>query len=272
VTGGSTTARTLPAQVSEEPSFRAIFTAGAPRFLRELFGPVVAFYVGLRLGGLVVGILVATAVGIALELYERRRGRGGALALVSVAFVLVQALVGLVANSAVVYLAQSVMVSGAWGLAFLASAVVRRPLAGVFADAWYASTPSVKASDTYRRVFGLESVVWGVYLLARSGIRMLVLATGSIGGFVVVQLLTGAPVAVALMAWSVWYAVRAFGRSDEWDSVDAAASAGGGPSSGSESVLQNGSAIVGEPLDQVGGANSSGSRLRGGRDRGHPLT
>ena len=201
----------------QEPSFRSIFLAGAPRFARELFGPVAAFYVGWKLSGLVAGILLASAVGIALDLYERRRGRAGALALVSVAFVLVQAAVGLIADSATVYLAQPVLVSAIWGLANFASVVVGHPLAGVFADAWYPFSPEVKASRTYRRVFGIESLVWGVYLVARSGIRLLVLAGGSIGAFVVVQLLTGVPFTVALVAWSVWYATREFERSTEWD-------------------------------------------------------
>jgi hypothetical protein len=194
-----------------EPSFRSIFLAGAPRFARELFGPVAAFYLGWKLGGLVVGILLASAVGIALDLYERRRGRGGALALVSVAFVVVQA---------VVYLAQPVLVGAIWGVANIGSAFVGRPLAGMFADAWYPFPPEIKASRTYRRVFGIESVVWGVYLLARSGIRMFVLAQGNIGAFAVVQFVTGVPFTVALVAWSVSYAVRAFERSDEWDGAD----------------------------------------------------
>ena len=200
-----------------EPSFRSIFLAGAPRFARELFGPVAAFYVGWKLGGLVVGIALASTVGIALDLYERRRGRAGALALVSVAFVLVQAVVGLVADSAVVYLAQPVLVGAIWGVANIGSALVGRPLAGMFADAWYPFPPEIKASRTYRRVFGVESVVWGVYLLARSGIRMAVLATGSLGAFAVIQFATGVPFTVALVAWSVSYAVRSFDRSDEWD-------------------------------------------------------
>jgi hypothetical protein len=205
-----------------EPSFRSIFLAGAPRFARELFGPVAAFYLGWKIGGLVAGIVLASAVGIALDLYERRRGRAGALALVSVAFVVVQAVVGLAADSAVVYLAQPVVVGAIWGLANIGSALVGRPLAGVFADAWYPFPPEIKASRTYRRVFGVESVVWGVYLLARSGIRMLVLATGSIAGFAVIQLVTGVPFTIALVAWSVSYAVRAFERSDEWDDVEPA--------------------------------------------------
>jgi Protein of unknown function (DUF3159) len=205
-----------------EPRFRSIFLAGAPRFARELFGPVAAFYMGWKLGGLVAGIVLASAVGIALDLYERRRGRAGALALVSVAFVVVQAVVGIAADSAVVYLAQPVVVGAIWGLANIGSALVGRPLAGMFADAWYPFPPEIKASRTYRRVFGVESVVWGVYLLARSGIRMLVLATGSIGGFAVIQLVTGVPFTIALVAWSVSYAVHVFERSDEWDDVEPA--------------------------------------------------
>lgn len=203
-----------------EPSFRAIFLAGAPRFARELFGPVVVFYLGWELGGLVFGIVLASAVGIALDLYERRRGRAGALALVSVAFVIVQAVVGLVTDSAVVYLAQPVVVGAIWGVANIASAVIGRPLAGVFADAWYPFPHEIKASRTYRRIFGVESIVWGVYLLARSGIRMFVLAQGSIAGFAAIQLVTGVPVTIALVAWSISYAVRGFERSDEWDVAD----------------------------------------------------
>jgi hypothetical protein len=208
------------AESMPEPSFRSILLGGAPRFAREAFGPVVVFYVGWKLGGLVAGIVLASAVGIALDLYERRRGRAGALALVSVAFVLVQAVVGLATDSAAVYLAQPVIASAIWGVANIASALVGRPLAGVFADAWYPFPPKIRASRTYRRVFGIESVVWGTYLLARSGIRMLVLAGSGVGTFAVVQLATGVPFTIALVLWSVWYATRAFERSDEWDVAD----------------------------------------------------
>lgn len=204
-----------------EPGFRPIFLAGAPRFAREAFGPVVAFYVGWKLGNLVTGIVLATAIGVVLDLYERRRGRAGALALVSIAFVLVQAVVGVLADSAVVYLAQPVIVSAIWGFVNIGSAIIGRPLAGVFADAWYAFPPEVKASVTYRRIFGVESIVWGLYLLARSGIRIAVLASGSVGAFVTVQIVTGVPVTVALVAWSVWYATRGFERSTEWDEAEA---------------------------------------------------
>lgn len=194
------------------PSVRSVLRGGSPRFLRELFGPVAAFYVGWKLGSLVTGIVLATVLALGLEWYERRHGRRGALALISAAFVVVQALVGLVADSAVVYLAQPVLVSAIWGIANLVSVAIGRPLMGVFADAWYPFPPEIKASSAYRKVFGFESVVWGLYLLVRSAIRMLVLWTGSIGLFVAVQFLTGIPITIALVVWSIWYATRSFER------------------------------------------------------------
>jgi hypothetical protein len=57
-------------------------------------------------------------------------------------------------------------------------------------------------------------------LLVRSGIRMFVLTSGTIGAFAVVQIATGVPFTIALVAWSVWYATRAFERSTEWDDPD----------------------------------------------------
>lgn len=195
-----------------DPSFGAVLRSGAPRFLRELFGPVAVFYVGWKLGGLVTGIIAATVVALALEAYERTRGRGGALALVSGAFVVVQALVGLVADSAVVYLAQPVLVSAIWGIANLVSVLIGRPLMGVFANAWYPFPREVRESQAYREVFGFESIVWGLYLLARSALRMIVLLSGSLGFFVVTQFVTGIPITVALVVWSIWYAGRSFER------------------------------------------------------------
>jgi hypothetical protein len=68
---------------------------------------------------------------------------------------------------------------------------------------------------TYRQVFGQSAVVWGIYLLARSGLRLWALSA-SVGAFVVVNLMTGIPVTAALMAWSIWHGVRGFRRSEEW--------------------------------------------------------
>jgi hypothetical protein len=101
-----------------------------------------------------------------------------------------------------------VLANALWGLAFLASIAIGRPLAGALACAWYPFPREYRRTAEFRRVFGIESAVWGVYLLAISGVKLAVLLQGSIGSFVLVSVLAGTPATIALMAWSVWYATR----------------------------------------------------------------
>ncbi len=196
------------------PSARAIFFDGLPGLLREGFLPVAAFYIGLRFGGLAAGVAAAGAVSVLIYLHERRAGRGGLLVRLSLAFVVVQSAAGLASRSATVYLATPVVANAVWGLAFLVSAAVRRPLAGVFACAWYPFSREFRSSPIFRRVYGVESLVWGAYLLARSALRLAVLLQVGVGGYLVVMILTGTPMVVGLIAWSVWYAVRRFARDE----------------------------------------------------------
>ena len=160
-----------------------------------------------RLWGTAAGITAATAVSAALYLYERRSGRDGLLVRIALAFVVVQAAIGLVSGSATVYLATPVVANAVWGLAFLGSAAIGRPLAGALACAWYPFPPAFRQTAAFKRVYGVESVVWGLYLLARSGLRLLALTAG-VGSFLVVTFATGTPLMLALVAWSIWYAIR----------------------------------------------------------------
>lgn len=191
-----------------EPSFRRILGAGLPGFLREGFLPLGAFYAGLRLGGLATGIGAAAAISVAVYLYERRIGRNGLLVRLSLAFVAVQSAVGLAAHSTTVYLAQPVVANAVWGLAFLVSVPLGRPLAGTLACAWYPFPRSFRATARFRRVFGVESLVWGGYFLARSALRLAVLLQGSLESFLVVAFLTGTPTLVVVLVWSIRYAIR----------------------------------------------------------------
>ena len=110
------------------------------------------------------------------------------------------------------YLAQPVVLSAGWGVLYLGSAFVGRPLIGVFANAWYPFPATFRATAPYRREFGMQSVVWGIYCLARAALRLGVLLWSGIGGFVLLSALTGAPILIALVIWGIWHARRAFGR------------------------------------------------------------
>jgi len=191
-----------------QPTFRGVLVTGLPGFLREGFLPLGAFYAGLRLDGLAAGIVAATAVSVAIYLYERRLGRDGLLVRLSLGFVLVQGAVALAADSTTVYLAQPVLVTAAWGLAFLASVPLGRPLAGALACAWYPFPRWFRETPAFKRVYGIESLVWGAYFLARSGIRLAVLLNGSLENFVLVTLVTGTPAMLLLLLWSIRFSLR----------------------------------------------------------------
>lgn len=195
---------------------RDLLLGSGPRMARDAFGPMLAFYVGWRLFGLVTGIAVSTAVSLVALRSEQRQGRRGLMARIALAFVLLQAVVGLVTGSEQLYLAQPVLVSGSYGLAFLGSVAIRRPLTAAFAEEMYPFPEEVRQSVTYRRAFGRISLVWGIYLLGRSALRLATLADSSVEAFLVVNLITGVPVTAFLLGWSVWYAVRFFRRSEEW--------------------------------------------------------
>ena len=197
-------------------SARALILGSGPRFARDAFGPVLVFYVGWRLVGFRAAILAATALAIAAYVWERRQARSGITAGIGLGIALVQATAGLASGSTTAYFAPPIIANAVYGLAFLVSVAIGRPLAGVFAQETYPFPPQVKASRTFRRVFSRISLVWAAYLLLRTGLRFFALVRSSVEIYLVINVLTGIPFTAALMSWSMWYSVRSFRRSEEW--------------------------------------------------------
>ena len=129
-------------------------------------------------------------------------------------FVVIQALVGLAAHSATVYLAQPVVLSALLGARVLRlGARSASPLVGVFASVVVPVPARVPCrARPYRREFGMQSVVWGVYCLARAALRLAVLLGSGVGSFLLVSVVTGAPFVIVLALWGVWHARRTFSR------------------------------------------------------------
>jgi len=200
----------------ERVTLRMLLLGTGPRFARDALGPVITFYVVWKLVGLVPGILAATLVSVLAFVWERRRMRTGLAPAIGLTIALVQAAAGLLSGSAKWYFAPAVIVNAAYGVAFLVSVPLGRPLAGVFASETYPFPPEVKSSATFRRVFSRVSLVWAFYLLARSALRLATLTHASVDVFIVVNVLTGLPITAALMTWSIWYGLRGFRRSEEW--------------------------------------------------------
>lgn len=201
---------------------KGILFGSGPRFARDAFGPLASFYVLWKLWGLVPGIVAATAVALLAYRIERRNERPGLVVRISLAVVATQAAVGLITGSAEAYVALPVLVAAAYGLAFIGSTFIGRPLAGVFAEEMIELPDEVKQSRTHRHVFGRISLAWGTYMVFRAGVRLLILATLGVDLFVAVSFATGFPVTMTLMSWSIWYGIRGFRRSEEWGPAIAA--------------------------------------------------
>ena len=213
---GSGAAAGGSAQRAAAVSVTGLLFGSGPRFARDAIGPVLVFYAGWKLLGLTAAIVGATALALGTFGWERRKARSGLGAALGLGIALTQAVAGLATGSAVAYFLPGVIANALYGVAFIVSVLIGRPLAGVFAQETYPFPPAVKASLTFRRVFSRVSLAWGVYLLLRSALRLAVLSWRDVDLIVAVNVLTGMPFTAALTAWSIWYGVRGFRRSREW--------------------------------------------------------
>jgi hypothetical protein len=184
-----------------DPAFRQVLLGGLPGLMRESVLPLGAFVIASAVAGLGAGIGSSPAVSVLVYLHERRSGRDGLVVRLALVFVAVQSVIGLAAHSATAYLAQPVLFNAAWGLAFVAQrqfgarSPARSRARGTRSRTRFA--PLIASS--------VSSVVWGVYLLARSALRLTILLVGTIGGFAAVVFVTGMRVMVAR---SIQYAIR----------------------------------------------------------------
>jgi hypothetical protein len=208
-----------PSGPTETPSARTILRQSAPRVLRDALGPIASFFVAWKLAGLVVGIGAATLLAAVIYRHERRAGRPAMVVRVAFALVLIRAVVGLTSGSARVYLGQEAAIDAMLGITVLAFLIAGRPLASFFAREIYPFPDEVRHSPEFQRAFRIISFVWGAYFLARAAVRLTAVLTLSVNGYLLVDALTGAPFLLALLAWSVTYAIRTLESSPELTSA-----------------------------------------------------
>ena len=119
-----------------------------------------------------------------------------------------QAGAALASQSAIGYFAPPVIINAVYGLAFLVSVLIGRPLAAVFAAETYPLPAEIRALPGVKRTFARISLAWGGYLLFRSAFRLVVLLNFSVDVYVAVNVATAGPMIAGLMAWSFWYGLR----------------------------------------------------------------
>jgi hypothetical protein len=95
-----------------EPSWRFLLGRGLPTVALDSVLPLLVFYALWREAGLAPAVVASTLVAGLVVLWEIRHGMEVGLAAVTCLFIVVQAAVALAAQSATVYLAQPVVLSG----------------------------------------------------------------------------------------------------------------------------------------------------------------
>jgi len=187
---------------------RRILRSSGPRLLRDILGPTLSFYAGWKLtGSLLVGVALGTTFSLAAYRYERRHGRPGAIARLVLAFVVLQAIVGLATGSARAYLIQPSILGGVNGAIWLGSVVIGKPLAAVFAREVFPVDEQTRASDEFRSVFRHVSIVFGAFFLVFAAVQLFVLLTVGVDAFVAVRVLDAVGI-LSLIVYSVRYAVE----------------------------------------------------------------
>lgn len=194
-----------------------------PRLVRDGFGPLAVFFAGWKLFGLLAGIGAAVVFGLVVFVHERRQGRPAAIVRLALALVAIRATVGLTSGSGSAYLATEIGIDALLCSLVLGSLRSERPFAAWFAGDVYAFPPEVRESPTYRRAMRRVTIVWGGYFLTRGLVRLAALLTLSTNSYALVIAVTDAPFLIALLAWSVYYTVGTFRRSEEWGPLLAAA-------------------------------------------------
>ena len=190
---------------------RTLLRSAGPRLLRDILGPTLSFYAGWKVtGNVVVGIALGTAVSLAAYRYERRRGRPGAIAQLVLAFVVLQAVVGLATGSATAYLMQPAILGAINGAVWLGSVAIGKPLAAVFAAEVFPVDEETRASEEFRSVFRHVSLVFGTFFLVFAAVQLVVLLAVGVDAFVALRVLD-ALLILTLIVYSVRYAVDRLG-------------------------------------------------------------
>jgi hypothetical protein len=185
-----------------------ILVRGVPRILVNSLGPLAAFAAGREVAGTVGAIVLASAVSLGLFGWERRKGRPGVLAWISLVVLLCGVVMGLVARSAVLYFLPTIAMDVVEGLACFVSCLTRMPLGRVLAGELVTLPSRVFELPEVRRAIVWVTVLWGGYFAARGVLcGWLVFFVGT-DAYLVGRAIVDAPVVLPLVAVSAVYTLR----------------------------------------------------------------
>jgi hypothetical protein len=224
-TVSDTSAQATESEASAQPTIKHWRTFGAAEWghVREgLLGlvlgsmlPVALFYVALRTWGFSEAVVIVLTWSAVVFAWHYRLTHGAdVFSATTFGFACVKASAGLVSQNQTLYLGWASVENIIYGIAFLGSALLSRPLLALYAQRLYPIPPNVRASGVFRRAFVVTSAVWlcGHALRATLRLWLLLVVQLPLEVYLVVDTMAGWPINISLFAFTAWYPLRELRR------------------------------------------------------------
>lgn len=206
-------------QVERVPAEPPTLGASLRRFGPELVGsalvPMVLFVALDRRMGLGAAIIGVTAWTVALTVYQRLRGRGTALAWITLFFVVARGALGLISGSGIVYFLPDILNNFVYAGALAATVAVRRPAIGLAARLFYPFPPAARKHPTFLRVFNRLTMLWAGWLAASGLLWIFLLVTFDPSTFLIAKRMISIPVMIILFVVCLRHPRRVFQNDPE---------------------------------------------------------
>lgn len=171
--------------------------------------PVLLFYASYRLWSFVAAVAVVLGWSALVFCWHLRHTGGfDVFSGVTFGFACFQALVGLLYQHPLLYLATPSLENVAYGTVFLGSALARKPLLGSYAQRLYPIPAAVRQSQAFHRAFLHVSTAWFAGLSLRAGLRLWLLSSLPLELYLIVNTVSGWPFSLILVSLTVWYPMR----------------------------------------------------------------
>jgi ubiquinone biosynthesis protein len=195
---------------ADAPTLASSAKRFGPELVRSALIPMVLFVALDRRLGLGAAIAGVTAWTVGLTIVQKLRGKGSALAWITLFFVVVRGAIGLVSGSGVLYFLPDILNNFVYGGALALTVAVRKPAIGFVARLFYPFPPAARRHPTFRRVFSRLTLLWAGWLLGSGMLWLWLVLTVDPSTFLVAKRLISIPVMAALFLISLRYPRRAF--------------------------------------------------------------
>lgn len=186
------------------PPLATMARRAVPTLLEGTVGPIVAFYLGWSLGGLIPGLVLGAAWSLgAVGLRLLRGQRVTGLLVLSLVALAVRTVTSLATGSVFVYFLQPTLGTFATALLFAGSVVVRRPLTERLSADLVDLPETVTEHPAMGRFHVTISLIWGATFAISGALGLWLLTSQSVGTFLVARTAASGGLAALALGLSV---------------------------------------------------------------------